>query len=344
MRAATPFSSFTTAWSTPQLRRSSGHSPWAGDPSAVGHRGSPWAMEADSIVDAYDVQRDVDLPSARWPGRSGLTPGARFGSAVMTQLERGSQPEVLMGDAVPERSGLCARGDHDACPHTVASGGSLVSRRSYVILCQDACHRHRGRSLADRRKVGRDAWDARCTCPGADTARRSSATVAAQVAEQRREWDAIFDSVDLADHPDADTIERRLRDAFLAHGQQPLPDLSRTARIMAALAARPGTRYARLAWLGARGVAGAIRWAWQPGTQADAAVRRDLRANYTFYGALVCLAAVVSAGAVRTSGWRRLAWTVTALSAWLLAARFIALGVVVTTMVRVGKRIPPPTP
>jgi hypothetical protein len=113
---------------------------------------------------------------------------------------------------------------------------------------------------------------------------------------------------------------------------------------MAALAARPGTRYARLAWLGARGVAGAIRWAWQPGTQADAAVRRDLRANYTFYGALVCLAAVVSAGAVRTSGWRRLAWTVTALSAWLLAARFIALGVVVTTMVRVGKRILPPTP
>jgi hypothetical protein len=52
---------------------------------------------------------------------------------------------------------------------------------------------------------------------------------------------AIVADVDTSDHPDAEAIEERLRDVFLAHGHQPPRSLTGTSRVMAAGAGRRGT-------------------------------------------------------------------------------------------------------
>jgi hypothetical protein len=147
---------------------------------------------------------------------------------------------------------------------------------------------------------------------------------------------AIVAEVDLADRPDADMIERGLRSAFVAHGKQPPSAVTGMSRVMAAGSGPRGTRSARLSWLGARAVGRAVWWAWQPGSSA-AADRRSLRRLYSAGATLVAVAVASTTGAVRTPGRRRLPWAVAALLAWSFTARTVAVGVLVTTVVRGAK-------
>jgi hypothetical protein len=153
---------------------------------------------------------------------------------------------------------------------------------------------------------------------------------------------AVVADVDLTDHLNAETIERRLRDAFLAHGEQPPPGLTGMSRVMAAGTGPRGTRSARLLVLGGGAVARAVRWAWQPGTVADADDRRVLREMYASFGALIGIAVLLTTVAVRAVGWRRLPWAATALLVWLFTTRIVAAGALVTTVVRMPKGAPPP--
>jgi hypothetical protein len=203
-------------------------------------------------------------------------------------------------------------------------------------LCNDPCHRGRHCPLAGRRKAARDEWTARCTCPGADVSRRSFERAEAK----RGETAAILADVDLSDHPDAETIERRLRTAFEAHGEQLPRNLTGISRVVAAGTGRRGTRSARLLGLGVRAAARGVRWAWQPG--ADAKDRRALRHMYVSFGAPIGIAILLTAGAARASGWRRLPWAVIALLMWLFTTRSVAIGALVATVVRTENRPPPP--
>lgn len=136
-----------------------------------------------------------------------------------------------MPGGVPQPSPLCARGDHDQCPHWVAmSLGGVWRRRprQEVILCNDPCHSRKQCPLAGRRKTPRDKWSGRCIYPGADSSRQSFAGSE----ERHREMATVFADVDLSDHPGAETIERRLRDAFQAHGEQLPPFLPWMSRLM----------------------------------------------------------------------------------------------------------------
>lgn len=153
---------------------------------------------------------------------------------------------------------------------------------------------------------------------------------------------AVLADVDTSDHPDAETIERRLREVFQAHGEPLPPFLPGMSRLMAAGTGPKGTRSPRLVGLGVRAAVRAVRWAWQPGTDADAEDRRTLRGMYAAFGALIGIAALLTTAAVRASGWRRLPWAVIALLAWLFTSRTVALGALVTTVVRAPKNTPPP--
>jgi hypothetical protein len=153
----------------------------------------------------------------------------------------------------------------------------------------------------------------------------------------------VFADVDLSDHPDAETIERRLGAAFEAHGEQLPHHLSGMSRVVAAGAGPRGTRSARMLGLAARSVASAVRWAWQPGADANAKDRRALRGLYASFGALTGIAVLLTVGAVRASGWRRLPWAVSALMTWMFTARTVAIGALVATVVRMVKGVPPPS-
>jgi hypothetical protein len=242
---------------------------------------------------------------------------------------------------VPQPSPWCARADHERCPHWVGmtvSGLWRLRPRQEVILCNDACHSRRNCPLAGRRKTARDDWDARCACPGADASRQTFQ----KIEESRRRSAAILAEVDLSDHPDAEAIERRFHGAFEAHGEPVPPLLPGLSRVMAAGTGPRGTRSARVFGLGARAAADAVRWAWQPGTDADAQDRRSLRGMYASFGALVGVAGLLTTAALRASGWRRLSWMVMALLAWLFTTRIIAVGALVTFLVRHAKSAPPP--
>jgi hypothetical protein len=208
--------------------------------------------------------------------------------------------------------------------------------RREVVLCNDRCHSRRHCPLAGRRKAVREEWTARCTCPGADASRRTFDRADAR----RGELAAIFADVDLSDRPDAETIERRLRAAFQAHGEQLPRGVTGMSRAIAAAGTRqPAIRSARFLGLGARALARGVRWAWQPDADADADAkdRRALRGLYVAYGALIGIAVLLTTGAVRASGWRRLPWAVTALLMWLFTTRTVAIGALVTTVVRTEK-------
>jgi hypothetical protein len=160
----------------------------------------------------------------------------------------GGEPPYATGVAglsASSRSPWCARGDHDRCPHWVGMRVRELWRlrpRQEVILCSDPCHSRRHCPLAGGRKAARDEWTARCSCPGADASRRSFERSGAK----RRELAAVFADVDLSDHPDAETVERRLRDVFQAHGEQLPPGLTGVSRAVAAgtgpFAVRPAAR------------------------------------------------------------------------------------------------------
>lgn len=138
-----------------------------------------------------------------------------------------------MVGGVPQPSRWCARGDHDACPHWVAltaRGSWRLRPQLQLIVCNDPCHSRRHCPVADQTTASQDAWSARCTCPGAEASRRSFE----RSAENRRRRAAVFADVDLTDQPNAATIERRLADAFLAHGEQPPRGLAGMSEVMAA--------------------------------------------------------------------------------------------------------------
>lgn len=232
---------------------------------------------------------------------------------------------------VSQPSLWCARGDHERCPHWVGMrvGGLWRFRpRPEVVLCNDPWHGRRQCPLAGRRKAARDVWSAHCTCPGAEASRRSFA----RSGERRREMDAVVADVDLADHPNAETIQRRLQDALLAHGKQSPPGLPGLSRVVAAGTGPRGTRLARSFWLALGAGARAVRWAWQPG--ANAADRRSFRGMYAFLGTLIGIDVLLTTAAVRSTGWRRLPWAATALLGWLSTSRIIAVGALAATVVR----------
>lgn len=204
--------------------------------------------------------------------------------------------------------------------------------RQEVVLCNDLCHSRGHCPLAGRRKVTREEWSARCTCPGADAPRRSF-----DRAEARRgELAAIFADVDLSDHPDAETIERRLRAALQAHGEQLPRGMTAMSRAIAVAGTRqPAIRSARFLGLGAGALASGVRWAWRPGADADADAkdRRALRGLYVAYGGLIGIAVLLTTGAIRASGWRRLPWAIAASLMWLFTTRSVAIGTLVTAVV-----------
>lgn len=173
----------------------------------------------------------------------------------------------------------------------------------------------------------------RCTCPGADTPRRSFDRAEAK----RGELAAVFADVDLSDHPDAETTERRLRAAFQAHGEQLPRHLTGLSELVAAAGGRRGSRSARFLGLGARSLAGGVRWAWQPGADADAKDRRAFRDMYMSFGAFIGIAILLTTVAFRASGWRRLPWAVIALLMWLFITWSVAIGVLVATVAAGGK-------
>ena len=139
--------------------------------------------------------------------------------------------------------------------------------------------------------------------------------------------------VDLSDQPDAETVERRLHDAYVGHGEQPPPWLTGISRALAAGNGPRGTRLPRLLGLGVRAAGRAVRWAWQPG-EGDEKDRRSLRRMYLSLGVVIGIDGVLTAVAVRSPGWRRLPWAVVALTVWLRTLRGIAVATFVTTLVR----------
>lgn len=236
----------------------------------------------------------------------------------------------MLGRA-PQSSLWCAQGDHERCPHWVGmrvAGLWLFRPRPEVVLCNDPWHRSRHCPLVGRRKAAQDVWSADCTCPGAEASRRSFA----RSHERRREMDAVMADVDLADHPNAEKVERRLRDAVAAHGQQPTPGLPGMSRVVAAATGPRGTRLARSLWLAVRAAACAVRRAWQPGASAED--QRFFRGMYASLGALVGMDVLLTTLAVRSTGWRRLPWAAAALLGWLFTSRTVAVGALVATVVR----------
>ena len=80
----------------------------------------------------------------------------------------------------------------------------------------------------------------------------------------------------------------------------------------------------------------------EPGSDADAKDRRAFRDMYVSFGAFIGIAVLLTTGAVRASGRRRLPWAVMALLMWLFTTRNVAIGALVTTVVRTEKSAPPP--
>jgi hypothetical protein len=153
---------------------------------------------------------------------------------------------------------------------------------------------------------------------------------------------AVAADIDLSDRPDAGTIELRLRSAFHARGEPVPPILPGISRLVAAGTGARGTRSARLLWLGTHTAAGAVRWAWRPGPDAGTEDRRSLRGLCAGSAALAGIAVLLTTAAVRTTGWRRLPWAGTALLAWLSTGRAVALGALMTTVIRAKDLAPPP--
>ena len=227
----------------------------------------------------------------------------------------------------PSVSAACTAGDHERCPHWAAlrvRGAWRLRPRQVAVVCRDPWHGGHGCPLAGRREVPADELRSRCTCPGVAAFRRSSERFAARRDRER----AVVAAIDLADRPDAATVEQRLSDGFAAAGGQPPPGLAALSVVLAARSRAPGTRTARLSWLGLRAAGGAVRDTWRPGGPHGS---RALQAGG---GAVLTVAVLLTALVVRTPGWWRAAVAVPALLAWRVAARAVAIGAVVTVLDR----------
>ena len=63
---------------------------------------------------------------------------------------------------------------------------------------------------------------------------------------------------------------------------------------------------------------------------------------YASFGALIGVAVLLTTAAVRASGWRRAPWALIAMLAWLFTTRSLALGALVTAVVRMAQGPAPP--
>ncbi|MEU2350602.1 hypothetical protein [Modestobacter sp. NPDC049651] len=154
--------------------------------------------------------------------------------------------------------------------------------------------------------------------------RRSSERVAAR----RDLLRAVVAGTDLADRSDPVTVERRLVEGYRAVGEQPPPGLAALSAVLATRSRAPGTRTARLSWLGLRTAVRGVRQTWAPG--GDHAARGMQQAT----AAVWVLAVLLTAGAVRTTGWPRVVVALAALPVWLLGLRSAIVTAWVTAALR----------
>ena len=238
-----------------------------------------------------------------------------------------------MPGSTPERSDPCARHDHDRCPHWVGVGVRGLWRgrpQQVVVLCADACHRTRRCPLTGHGAVALTTWREQCTCPGAELTRRSFE----RSAERRQQLAALIGDVDLSDRPNAELIEDRLRASAQTRGLPTLRHLGAISRVVAASSGPRSTRTVRLIDLGVRSLAHAVRRGGRRGAGDQPSPRRLLAGA----GTALAIAAMVTPGVARSSGWRRPAWALVAAAAWLWAGQVLTIDVVVLTVARAAGR------
>jgi hypothetical protein len=151
----------------------------------------------------------------------------------------------------------------------------------------------------------------------------------------------MIGDVDFSDHPDAEEIETRLGAVFAEHGMPPPPGLTGWSRVIASGAAPRGTRLPRLLGMGARAVAGTVRWSKAPASSdQDAQHRTQTRSGYRAAGAVAAVAMALTVAAVASTGWRRLLWSVVATVAWLTSGWAVSLVTAVAAIVRAAEAHP----
>jgi hypothetical protein len=274
--------------------------------------------------------------------REGRLPG---GYAVNTRhcATAADRPTLrAVTHAVPPRSGHCAGGDHESCPHYASFEGVRLWRPRptsewTLHVCRCACHA--GCALAGADTVRRDEWRQGCTCQGAARVREDQA----RAEQRRREVADVLADVRRTGHADAAEVEGRLRAVFLTHGETPPPGLTAGSRVVAAGTARRGTRTARLLWMGVGAVARTARWAWQPGHGGDGN-RAVARKGYRSVGVIAAVAAVMTVAASTSAGTRRRLWAFGAAVTWLAAGWTGALVTAVTQLGRATEERVPDRP
>jgi hypothetical protein len=252
-----------------------------------------------------------------------------------------------MAQPLPTRSGHCLRQGHAGCPHFAGLHGTTVLWRPWqrrgagltYVVCDCDCHS--ACPLAARRTVSREAWREGCTCPGAAAVRETQD----RAAELKNDLAVTAAEMQSADRWDPEELERRLSEAYRSHGEAVPPGLAGWSRLLTAANARKGTRTPRLLWLAARGIAGVVRWAWgppsgRPQTERNRAQSRD---GFRSVGVMAAVAAIVTVGASRSSGWTRRLGGGAAVVIWLATGWAGLLVTGVTAVSRLADQSRDPT-
>lgn len=130
-------------------------------------------------------------------------------------------PRSLPED-LPTLTRYCAEAAHAACPHERGSGGTLGLRgfKHFVTLCTCSCHERC--PLQGKNEVAREAWERRCTCPGAPAAIRRRGELSAELAERRvrhaSEWALVKPDLRLGPDATAATIRTDIAASLARHG------------------------------------------------------------------------------------------------------------------------------
>lgn len=255
-----------------------------------------------------------------------------LGGAGVTYRRFVVRPKLL-------RSGHCLRGTHDRCPHfsDVDMGTPWRSRpRAEHVLTLCVCDCHTNCPLAGQDSVMRETWRQRCACPGAGLVREQQE----RAEERRQEMAGVVAVLRREAQLSSDQIESRLRAVFLDRGEPLPPGLMGWARVVAASTARRGTRTPRLFGMGARAVARTVWWAWQPVNGVEGDNRAETRKFYRCVSVVALIAALLTATALRSSGWRRLSSAGGAALAWLATIWVTALGTFVARIARFAEDHP----
>lgn len=182
----------------------------------------------------------------------------------------------------------------------------------------------------------REAWRQRCACPGAGPVQQQQ-----QRAEERRhELADVLAGLRHEGQLSADEIEMRLRAVFLHRGEHPPPGLTGWARVVAASTTRRGTRTPRLLGMGVRALARSVWRAWQPENGAEVENRAETRKLYRGISVAALIATLLTATALRSSGWRRLSAAGGAALAWLATIWAMAIGTFVAGIARFAEDHP----